>query len=69
MDHEKALRIVNYVKRTFEEEAKNINAKIEFEYVENIHAYRINEDDKVVLRYIEAIKELGFDMPELINTF
>lgn len=69
MNHNYALELINNIKKIFEEEANKLNANIEFNYIENIYAYRIDKDDLIIKKYLDVINNLGYDKPQLINTF
>lgn len=69
MNHEYAINIINDIKNIFESEANILNGAIDFKYIENIFAYRIDKDDEIIKDYIDVINKLGYENPELINTF
>ena len=69
MSHQYALSLINDLKETFINEANKFNASIEFNYVENIYAYRIDKDEYVIKKYLNVLKELGYEDIELVDTF
>lgn len=69
MNHNFAIELVNNVKDVFISEANKLNGIIDFNYEENIYAYKIEPNDVVIKKYLDVINKLGYEKPELINTF
>ncbi|WP_191014365.1 M20/M25/M40 family metallo-hydrolase [Treponema zioleckii] len=69
MNHDFALEQINNIKRIFNEEAVKLNASVDFSYIENIFAYKIDKKECVVQKYLSAVAKAGYEPPKLINTF
>lgn len=69
MDDKKIGNLLEDIENTLDIEAKKLKATYLFEYEKNISSYRINKDSYLVNRYREALKELNYGEPLLIDTF
>ena len=59
MEHEKALAQAEKIRQIFEQEAKREGGKAEVTITEEFRAYRIGQDEPVVIRFQKACEELG----------
>lgn len=67
-NHDRALELVEGIKRVFEETAGKYNASVEFEYIVHFKAYEIDSTDSVVTRFVDACEKIGVDA-KLDKTF
>ena len=68
-NHNKGLALLEDVKKTFIDETKKSGGTIEFDYEENVFAYKINDDEEVVKDYLKVIDKLGYGKIDLVETF
>ena len=68
-NHSKGLALLNDVKKVFQDEANKLGGTIDFNYEENVFAYRIDKDEEVVKDYLKVIDKLGYGNVELVDTF
>lgn len=66
-DHQDALNWSHKIESIFNEAAKLYNGKIEYSHHVHIEAYKIDETEEVVQKFIKAAKSIGLD-PHLIST-
>ena len=59
LDHEKALSIIEEIRKTFEDNAGRV--RVEFVTENHLHAYSIPEDHPVVKRFKRACRKLGLE--------
>ena len=57
LNHEKALQVLKKYHETFEREAKNLGAYLEWEEKLNIQAYETGLNSEVAKRYVEAVEK------------
>lgn len=57
--NEKVLELTEYVKKTFEDEANKLNARVEFNAEWDFKPYKINEDSTVYIEITEVLKKLN----------
>jgi tripeptide aminopeptidase len=67
--HEDALRQMETVRETFENIVKEEGGTAYINSTTEFQAYRINEDEDVVKKYLKACSDVEIDSPELIQTF
>ncbi len=69
MRHEAALSEAQSVEEVFRREAERLGGTAEVSFAEEIHAYRISEEEPVIRRLREATESLGWGEPTLVDTF
>jgi len=65
----KALDVLNNIKATFDNEAKLLKGTVEFKYIQEIQAYNIELESKVITNYSKALNRLNYGKPNIITTF
>lgn len=68
MDHEKALEQASLIREIFDKEATGKGGSVKVEITEEFQSYRIQEQEPVVERFVQACKELGLS-GDLEDTF
>lgn len=66
---EKAIELAKEFKEIFENAAKKFNGTVNFDFTEDIKAYRIDENSYVIERYRRALNELNYGEPKIVSTF
>lgn len=66
---EKAISLAKEFKEIFENAAKKFNGTVNFDFTEDIKAYRIDKNSYVIERYRRALNELNYGEPKIVSTF
>ena len=64
-----ALNILNNIKNVFTDTSLKYNGISKFDYIEDIKAYKIDENSYVINRYQKALDSLGYGKAILVDTF
>ena len=67
--HEEALARGEQIREAFRREAEALGGSAEVQIIEEVHAYRTEEDAPVVQRFRRALAALDLGQPELVTTF
>ncbi len=68
LEHKNALKKMEQIQQIFEQIAKEFGGKADVKSNVGVHAYRIDEEEEVVQRYLKACANIGIEFPELIQT-
>lgn len=68
LDNDKAYKQWEHIKEVFTNCADELGATCNFNYVEEIKAYSIDENEEVVKRYVDACKKVNI-VPNISSTF
>lgn len=70
LDHEKALREAERMRKTFAEAASRYGGSAEVKVTEHIRAYNVSNESPVVSRFVKAVRESGrCSEPECVATY
>lgn len=67
--HKRALELIGKMTAVFEEEAARIGASVEVDSKETIHAYRIDEGERVCRRFLAALETAGLPSTDRGDVF
>lgn len=68
LNHEKALAIIEKIKKTFKKEAEKIGAELDFTSQVQIHAYKIGEKSPAAKKFASVCRKIGLEL-NLTQTF